>query len=145
MLRSVGTRAFPRAGTLISIALATRTQKGSDSARRRIGIKRKKPRFPLPGEIVSGGERGGPGGQDGVLGQLLHTEEGSITRGGVGLVVEDLLGRWHVAHLHAAVLCVRHHRLLLLLVQAGGGGKGENQSGEIVIAASLGKGRPSGV
>jgi len=88
MLRSVGTSAFPRAGTTISAALATTKETNRQQIRaapraswqlKRAATER------VPREVIAGGEGGAAGRQDGLVGELLHLEQGRE--------LGDLLGR----------------------------------------------------
>lgn len=85
-LRSVGTSALPRAGTTISSALPN--NKPVNRSARRWGFHGHlggAARKGVPREVVAGGESGAAGRQHGLLGELLHLEQGRD--------LGDLLGR----------------------------------------------------
>jgi hypothetical protein len=88
-LRSVGTSALPRAGTTISTALTITTKETErQQIRAPLGIYwafRGAAMKGVPREVVAGGEGGAAGRQHGLVGELLHLEQG----GDLG----DLLGR----------------------------------------------------
>lgn len=82
MLRSVGTIAFPLAGTTTSAALRSekKTHKnGVNNHQRRCHFcfSRGDLAGRVPRQVVAGGEGGAAGRQDGVLGELLDLEQGS--------------------------------------------------------------------
>jgi hypothetical protein len=79
MLRSVGTSAFPRAGTTISAALTTTKETKRQQIWATLTVSWAIGRAAterVPREVVAGGEGGAAGRQDGLLGELLHLEQG---------------------------------------------------------------------
>jgi hypothetical protein len=81
MLRSVGTRAFPRAGTTVSTALTRQKSKEtvkphrSDATRLKVCIRAATTKR-IPREVIAGGESGAAGRQDGLHGELFDFEQG---------------------------------------------------------------------